>query len=184
MNATFSSLSFASPSANTLAVVDIAILTATSTLAAPTSTSASTRQSQSSRTPTQVSSSSFLADMVNTATAEPASKSSVSGGTIGGAVFGAVAGMALIGGGAFFLFRRWRRSAPAPRGSELEGHGPATPYLENQMYQQSVPQEKYAHEVAVQVHSSYPLQELSANNQPVEMDGSGMPLPKVPHSFA
>jgi hypothetical protein len=52
------------------------------------------------------------------------------------------------------------------------------------MYQQSVPQEKYAHEVAVQVHSSYPLQELSANNQPVEMDGSGMPLPKVPHSFA
>jgi hypothetical protein len=183
MNATFSSLSSASPSANTLVVVDIAVLTATSKLAASTITSVSTRKPQSSPTATHVSTSTFLADTVKTATAEPVSKSGVSGGTIGGAVIGAIAGIAL-GGGAFFLFRRWRRSSPTPKCSELEGHGPANPYLGNQMYQQSVPQEKYAGEVAVQAHSSYPLQELSANSQPVEMDGSSIPPPKVPHSFA
>lgn len=93
--------------------------------------------------------------------------------------------MALICSGIFFLFRRRRASHPAaPKGSELEGHGPADLYLLNQAHLPSVPQEKYAHEVAVQANTEYPAQELSANSKPVEMDGSGMPPPKAPHSFA
>ncbi|KAF2438953.1 hypothetical protein P171DRAFT_476820 [Karstenula rhodostoma CBS 690.94] len=184
MNATFSSLSSASPSASTLAIVDISVLTAISTSAASTitsTTSTSTRRSQSPSTATHVSTTSLIANTLNTPSSEPESKNGISGGTIGGAVVGAVVGMALVGGGAFFLFRRRRGSNSAPKGGELDGHGPANVYLVNQTHLQSVPQEKYAHEVA---DSNYALQELSANNQPVEMDGSSTQPPKVPHSFA
>ncbi|KAK7192131.1 hypothetical protein PSPO01_01703 [Paraphaeosphaeria sporulosa] len=186
MNATFSSLSSASPSASKLAVTDIAILTATSTSIASTITSTSTRKSRALSAATDVSTSSLLANALNTASAEPEEpnpKTGASGGTIGGAVVGAVAGMALIGGGFFFLFRRGRESDSAPKGSELDCHGSANPYLVNQTQMQSVPQEKYAHEVAAQADSEYPPQELSATSRPAEIDGSGI-QPKVPHSFA
>lgn len=94
--------------------------------------------------------------------------------------------MALIGGGAFFLFRRQRakKPAPPPKGSELDGSASGNPYLVNQTRMWSAPQEKYAHEVAVRAPSEYPMQELSAHSRPVEMDGSGMGSPKLPYSFA
>ncbi|KAJ4290520.1 hypothetical protein N0V90_010737 [Kalmusia sp. IMI 367209] len=180
MNETFSSLSSASPSASSLAV-NVAALTATTTPSSSIATS--TDSSTSASTPKYSSISSSDPDTTNTRTREPqSSDNGVSSGTIGGAVVGAIAGLALIGGGSFFFFRR-RQAKTKPWGNELDGHGAANPYLRNDTYQHSAPQEKYSHEVAVQMHMSYPLQELSANTRPVEMEGS-MPPPRVPQSFA
>ncbi|PSN59091.1 hypothetical protein BS50DRAFT_594786 [Corynespora cassiicola Philippines] len=182
VNETFSSLSSASPSATSW-TFDLDSLSST-TSSTPASTAASTSASVSSST---------------AATSEPASSSTtptsggsplpdapgsdntgLSGGAIGGIVVGVVGGIAILGAGAFFLWRRSRNNTaggPKGAGSELDAnpyaYGPSVGGY-GAVAQEAPAQEKYAHEVAGEApgHGRAPVEMEAHGDGPVEMEGS------------
>ena len=169
MNETFSSLSSARPSATEYSF-DLQALYATSTsTSSSASASATTSGAAGSAAQSQSASS--------TASPSPSSSSSsgLSGGAIAGIVIGAIAVIALIGIGAFILFRRNRKNA---RAAELDGKAhPQNAYQaaqekNGQHFRQAgyspAPQQE-----PVEMHQEPATAEMPASQRPFEMEGSG-----------
>ena len=194
MNQVFSSLSSQSPAAATLTVSELEIFTGTPTAVASQSSSVpsasesatgsgsglSTSPPAQESAATDVSTPQQAASTSDSAIGEPSSSKGVSAGVIGGAVVGAIACVAIFGGGALFFSRR-RSTSNSATGPNIDDAS-TDPYHRNETYRHSVIHEKYASGVAVQAPSDYPVQEMAANQRPVELDGTGAPE-KMGHSF-
>ncbi|KAF2727812.1 hypothetical protein EJ04DRAFT_529124 [Polyplosphaeria fusca] len=158
MNETFSSISSARPQASTLSFNPQRLLS--------TSVSSATATADPATTPTDAPSPSTSSNSD--------SDSGLSGGAIGGIVVGVVGGLAIIGLGAFFFWRRGNKKI-AP-GNELDGT--SNPYA-GQGYgavPHNMQQEKYAQhgQGVVPGQQYYPPAEMDANaHAPVEVEGSG-----------
>ena len=199
MNETFSSLSSDNPSATTLAVPNFAMFMDTTTSlpyhsitssSSPStilpallfSTPTSVRETRSAPATTDISTPSPTADISMIASDGPYPGNNFSAGIIGGAVVGAIAGVALLGGLALFLSKRRNASGSTTRPSELDSRDEQNPYITNQICHTTV-HEKYASGVAVQAYTEYPPQEMSAGHRPAEMDGTGSQQEKTPSPF-
>lgn len=143
------------------------------TATTPTSTSSSSTTSQTSATNILSSiSSSATSASTSSPTSSPVANedSSIGGGTIAGIVIGAVAGIALIAGGIFWMRRRMRKSAEM-RGysaaSRKDNPGPPRPPAYT-----SGRETKYTD---VPSQHQQPMQELDASARPAEMAGSERP---------
>ncbi|KAF2019790.1 hypothetical protein BU24DRAFT_489676 [Aaosphaeria arxii CBS 175.79] len=170
VNETYSSLLSASPSASTLAF-KAEVFQSSSTSTPVATPSAATEPTIS--TSTQVAATT-QANTATSSTIQPESSSSssgISGGAIAGIVVGVIGGLALIGAGAFFLFKRKKNDA----GIELDGN----PYNSNAYAHIGPPQEKYSSNAAHEVHSpvqSFPPVEMDGSGyKPIEMEGSNPP---------
>lgn len=160
MNDTFSSLSSQNPSA-TLFTVQLAAITATRSSSATSPPGSST--SSSSSAPSSTSSTTSSAAAVSS-TSAASNDSGISGGAIGGAVVGGVAGLALIGVGIFFFLRR-RRAGKSLGTKELDGNPYAHPAQST--WDNGNGTQKYAYEAAPQKPVEMPVAEV-----PREMEGS------------
>lgn len=162
MNDTFSSISSNRPSATSYTFnLDRIFPTSTSVSSSTDAPSSSITSPPSSTSPATTQTSVTPSD----------DDSGLSGGAIGGIVVGVVGGLALIGAGAFFMWRRKKNNGPTQ--TELDSN----PYTQNGYgaVAQHPPQEKYAYAHAD--GTSYggpalPPQEMAATSAPVEVEGS------------
>ncbi|KAF2675790.1 hypothetical protein K458DRAFT_492897 [Lentithecium fluviatile CBS 122367] len=151
LDAAFTSLSSASPSATYL-TVDIKAITASST---PTPTTTSSTTSSPGSTP----SGSLTTSSTGSSAPTQESGGGMSGGAIGGTVAGVVVGLAVIGAGLFYLFRR-RRAANEGVKNELDG---------NEYLGAYAPVQKYAHEALVSLPAPV---EMPGSEEPRELEGN------------
>ncbi|KAF2265341.1 hypothetical protein CC78DRAFT_579491 [Lojkania enalia] len=151
MNATFSSLSAAAPSASRYSF-DPQELLASTTSISPSSSS----------TPATISTTSKINDPSTISNPDDHS-SGLSGGSIAGIVVGVVGGLAIIGAGAFFF---WRRGNKKLHRNELDANTYASGYAPAPI------QEKYAHNMPQGSFPSHPPAEMDVNQAPMEVEGT------------
>ncbi|KAF2470930.1 uncharacterized protein BDR25DRAFT_28302 [Lindgomyces ingoldianus] len=160
LNKTFSSLSSARPSASSYSFNSAKLFASTTSGASSSATaaSASTTATSSAASPTPT---------------QGDSSGGISGGAIGGIVVGVVGGLAIIGAGCFFLWRRRSNNSKATQDGNPYNGNPNMYGGYGQVPQGSpVPHEKYGMHGAPLVPPTYPPVEMDATSQPVEVEGN------------
>ncbi|KAG7001358.1 hypothetical protein G7Y79_00032g067110 [Physcia stellaris] len=173
INATYSSLSSASPRATTLTVATeglLAISTSASVSAATsTSLTSSSVPAAAAISPTSPS----LTPTSRPSTTSSPRSSSISGGAIAGIVIGVVGGLGLIAAGAFFFWKK------AKKGSHSNAHNGSNGYRQEISGADAtgVAHEKYVAQAVPRAELYHPPAEMAADAALVEVPGSEPPRP-------